>query len=215
MQKSDLQNTENFDLKELGQYIKHALFDHLLNTNISLDELVITVRLDSIVKVLTFLRDDPNCQFRQLIDICGSDFPEQTNRFCIVYNLLSLVHNCRVRIKLWTNEETQVPSVVEIFNSANWYEREVWDLFGIFFSNHPDLRRLLNDYGFDGHPLRKDFPLTGYVEVRYDDEQKRVVYEPVKLTQDFRVFDFLSPWEGLSPHEQKNKEIDSSSTDSN
>ena len=131
------------------------------------------------------------------MDVCGVDRPERTRRFDVVYNLLSLTHNRRIRVKLETDEETPVPSVVNVFSAANWWEREVWDLFGIYFSDHPDLRRILTDYGFDGHPLRKDFPLTGYVEVRYDDEQKRVVYEPVKLAQEFRRFDFLSPWEGV------------------
>ena len=132
------------------------------------------------------------------MDVCGVDWPERERRFDVVYNLLSLKLNQRVRVKIQTDETTPVPSVTAIFPSAGWYEREAWDLFGIFFSDHPDLRRLLTDYGFEGHPLRKDFPLTGYVEVRYDDEQKRVVYEPVKLTQDFRSFDFLSPWEGMT-----------------
>jgi len=146
-----------------------------------------------------FLRDDPNCQLKQLVDICGVDYPEKRERFCIVYNLLSLVHNQRVRIKVWTDEEEPIPSALEVFRSANWYEREIWDLFGVYFSDHPDLRRLLSDYGFEGHPLRKDFPLTGYLELRYDDEKKRVVYEPVKLVHEFKTFDFLSPWEGVQP----------------
>jgi NADH-quinone oxidoreductase subunit C len=133
------------------------------------------------------------------MDVCGADYPEREQRFDVVYNLLSLKHNQRVRVKAMTDEATPVPSVVSVFNSAGWFEREAWDLYGIFFSDHPDLRRILTDYGFQGHPLRKDFPLTGYVEVRYDQEQKRVIYEPVKLTQDFRTFDFLSPWEGMTP----------------
>jgi len=148
------------------------------------------------VQVLTLLRDDPNCMFKQLVDVCGVDWPDQDERFEVVYNLLSLKHNQRVRVRLTTSEDQPVPSVVEVFSSANWFEREVWDMYGVVFSGHPDLRRLLTDYGFEGHPLRKDFPLTGTMEVRYDDEQARVVYEPVRLTQDFRNFDFLSPWEG-------------------
>jgi NADH-quinone oxidoreductase subunit C len=160
-------------------------------------ELTIEVNWDAIVTVLTFLRDDTNCQFRQLIDICGVDYPGRERRFEVVYHLLSLRHNQRIRVKLSTDESTPVPSATGVFSAAGWWEREAWDLYGILFSGHPDLRRILTDYGFEGHPLRKDFPLTGHVEVRYDDEQKRVVYEPVKLTQEFRSFDFLSPWEGM------------------
>ena len=164
-----------------------------------LDELVITARAGSIVKLLTFLRDDTHCQFRQLVDLCGVDYPERDERFEVVYNLLSLSHNQRIRVKIAADEETPVPSVSGVFSAAGWYERETWDLYGIYFSDHPDLRRLLTDYGFEGHPLRKDFPLTGHVEVRYDEAQKRVVYDPVKLTQEFRNFDFMSPWEGMTP----------------
>ena len=169
-------------------------------------ELMIDARRESIVRVLTFLRDDSNCQFKLLVDVCGVDYPSRPERFEVVYNLLSLRHNQRVRVKIVAAEDTPVPSVTGVFSSAGWYERETWDLYGIFFSDHPDLRRLLTDYGFEGHPLRKDFPLTGYVEVRYDDEQKRVVYEPVKLVQEFRSFDFLSPWEGMTlPGDEKAK----------
>jgi NADH-quinone oxidoreductase subunit C len=184
-------------LKDLGDYVAEALPQEVLGTEIEFDELMLRVRPDLIVKVLTFLRDDVNCRFQQLMDLCGVDYPEREKRFEVVYNLLSLTHNMRVRVKVETDEETPVPSVSGVFSSATWWEREAWDLFGIYFSEHPDLRRIMTDYGFDGHPLRKDFPLTGYVEVRYDDEQKRVVYEPVKLTQEFRTFDFLSPWEGV------------------
>jgi len=184
-------------LKDLGDYIARALPQEVLKTDLRLGELEITVRRDAIVRLLKFLRDDVNCQFKQLMDLCGVDYPARETRFEVVYNLLSLVHNNRARVKIETDENTPVPSVAGVFSTANWFERETWDLFGIYFSDHPDLRRLLTDYGFEGHPLRKDFPLTGYVEVRYDDEQKRVVYEPVKLTQEFRSFDFLSPWEGL------------------
>jgi len=184
-------------LKDLGDYVAEALPQEVLGTKVEFDELIIRARRDLIVKVLTFLRDDVNCRFQQLMDLCGVDYPEREKRFEVVYNLLSLTHNMRVRVKVETDEETPVPSVSGVFSSATWWEREAWDLFGIYFSEHPDLRRIMTDYGFDGHPLRKDFPLTGYVEVRYDDEQKRVVYEPVKLTQEFRTFDFLSPWEGV------------------
>ena len=184
-------------LKDLGDYVAEALPQAVLGTEVEFDELMVRARPDLIVKVLTFLRDDVNCRFQQLMDLCGVDYPEREKRFDVVYNLLSLTHNMRVRVKVETDEETPVPSVNGVFSSATWWEREAWDLFGIYFSEHPDLRRIMTDYGFDGHPLRKDFPLTGYVEVRYDDEQKRVVYEPVKLTQEFRTFDFLSPWEGV------------------
>ncbi len=185
-------------LKELGDYIAAALFDDVLSVSERHDELMVVANGTSITRVLTFLRDDSQCEFKCLMDVCGVDWPERERRFDVVYNLLSLRLNQRVRVKVQTDEVTPVPSVTAVFPSAGWYEREAWDLYGIFFSDHPDLRRILTDYGFEGHPLRKDFPLTGYVEVRYDDEQKRVVYEPVKLTQDFRSFDFLSPWEGMT-----------------
>jgi NADH-quinone oxidoreductase subunit C len=159
-------------------------------------ELTLSVARDSIIEVLTFLRDDPGCQFEVLIDICGVDYPARVNRFDVVYHLLSPRLNQRVRVKLETDADTAVPSAVGVFPAADWFEREAFDMYGILFAGHPDLRRLLTDYGFEGFPLRKDFPLTGYVEVRYDDEQKRVVYEPVKLTQELRQFDFESPWEG-------------------
>lgn len=159
-------------------------------------EQTLTVAVADIVEVLTYLRDDAACQFAVLIDICGVDYPEREKRFEVVYHLLSPRLNKRVRVKLSTDETTPVASVNDIFPAANWYEREAYDMYGIRFSGHPDLRRLLTDYGFQGHPLRKDFPLTGFVEVRYDDDAKRVVYEPVKLNQEFRNFDFESPWEG-------------------
>jgi NADH-quinone oxidoreductase subunit C len=189
----------NQALKDLGDYIANALPNDVLSAEVKLDELIVTARAPAIVRVLTFLRDDTNCQFKLLMDVCGADYPQRELRFDVVYNLLSLKHNQRVRVKVMTDEVTPVPTVTTVFSSAGWCERETWDLYGIFFSDHPDLRRILTDYGFQGHPLRKDFPLTGYVEVRYDQEQKRVVYEPVKLTQDFRTFDFLSPWEGMTP----------------
>ena len=184
-------------IEDLGEYLADPLGDSVLATEIANGELTVEVAPVSIVKVLTFLRDDVNCQFKQLMDVCGVDFPERERRFNVVYHLLSMTQNTRIRLIIQTDEATPVPSVCSVFNSAAWFEREAWDLYGIFFSGHPDLRRILTDYGFEGHPLRKDFPLTGYVEVRYDDEQKRVVYEPVKLTQEFRNFDFLSPWEGM------------------
>ena len=184
-------------LQDLGEYIIDTFLDEIVERQLRLDELTVTVRRDDILEVLKVLRDDANCQFKQLVDVCGVDYPERETRFVVVYNRLSLTHNLRIRIKVWTDEDTPVPSACGLFSSANWWEREVWDLYGIYFSGHPDLRRILTDYGFEGHPLRKDFPLTGYVEMRYDDEQKRVVYEPVKLTQEFRTFDFLSPWEGV------------------
>jgi len=151
-----------------------------------------------VTRVLAFLRDDPTCLFEVLVDICGVDYPARPERFDVVYNLLSVKKNLRVRVKTTASEDTPVPSATGLFSAAGWFERETWDLYGIYFADHPDLRRLLTDYGFEGHPLRKDFPLTGYVEVRYDEEQKRVVYEPVKLKQEFRSFDFISPWEGMN-----------------
>ena len=186
-------------LKELGDYISDALGDAVEEITYQCNELIITIQRDRILGVLKFLRDDANCQFKQLMDLCGVDYPEKHKRFCIVYNLLSLSHNTRIRVKVWTDEDTPLDSATSLFSAAGWWEREAWDLFGIYFSGHSDLRRILTDYGFEGHPLRKDFPLTGYVELRYDDELKRVVYEPVKMTQEFRTFDFLSPWEGINP----------------
>jgi NADH-quinone oxidoreductase subunit C len=184
-------------LRDLGEYVRTTLPNDVQTVEVSRGELVVTVIRNSIVKVLTFLRNDSNCSFQQLMDVCGVDYPDRDERFEVVYNLLSLRHNQRIRVKVTTDEDTPVPSVTGVYSAAGWWEREVWDLYGVFFSDHPDLRRILTDYGFEGHPLRKDFPLTGYVEVRYDDEQKRVVYEPVRLPQAFRTFDFLSPWEGM------------------
>jgi NADH-quinone oxidoreductase subunit C len=190
-------------LKDLGDAIAAALPEHVVAVDLPLGELVVRVKPESVPTVLTYLRDDSQCLFKQLMDICGVDYPERPERFEVVYNLLSLKHNQRVRVKVVVGEDQPVPSVVSVFPCAAWYERETWDMYGVPFADNPDLRRLLTDYGFDGHPLRKDFPLTGFVEVRYDDEQKRVVYEPVKLTQDFRSFDFLSPWEGMLPGDEK------------
>jgi len=183
---------------DFGDYIAGELGDVVRSVDVVVGELVLEVERSAIVKVLTQLRDDVNCQFKLLMDVCGADYPERENRFDVVYHLLSITQNMRIRIKLRTDESTPVPSVTGVFAAANWWEREAWDMYGIYFSDHPDLRRILTDYGFEGHPLRKDFPLTGYVEVRYDDEQKRIVYEPVQLTQEFRSFDFMSPWEGMT-----------------
>jgi len=184
-------------LKDLGEYVAGQLPEDVREWTLERGELTVSARAEGIPKVLSFLRDDVNCRFKQLMDICGVDYPERDPRFEVVYNLLSLTNNNRIRVKVQTEEDTPVPTVTGVFSAANWWEREAWDLYGIYFTDHPDLRRILTDYGFQGHPLRKDFPLTGYVEIRYDDEKKRVVYEPVKLTQEFRNFDFLSPWEGV------------------
>lgn len=183
-------------LKELGDYIAAALTDEVNSTEVAHHELMVYATPSGIQKVAAFLKDDPACQFKVLIDICGVDYPERSRRFDVVYNLLSLTHNQRIRVKVQADEASPIPSISEVYSAAGWFEREVWDMYGVMFSDHPDLRRILTDYGFEGHPLRKDFPLTGFVEVRYDEDEKRVVYEPVKLTQEFRRFDFLSPWEG-------------------
>jgi NADH-quinone oxidoreductase subunit C len=185
-------------LKVLEGRISDLFGDVVLSSTIAHGQLTITIVREQIVPVATKLRDDDGCRFEVLIDICGVDYPERERRFDVVYHLLSVRRNLRLRIKLETDETAPVPSVVEIFPTANWFEREAYDMYGILFSGHPDLRRLLTDYGFQGFPLRKDFPLTGYVEMRYDDEQKRIIYEPVKLIQEFRSFDFESPWEGTS-----------------
>jgi NADH-quinone oxidoreductase subunit C len=183
-------------LDTLGTTVAGALGPAVTGHALAYGELTVTAQASDIVSVLRFLRDDPRCQFWCLIDITAVDWPSRQRRFDVVYHLLSPKHNARIRIKIETDEETPVSSVIEVFPSADWYEREIYDLYGVVFAGHPDMRRILTDYGFEGHPLRKDFPLTGFVEVRYDDELKRVVYEPVRLTQEFRNFDFLSPWEG-------------------
>jgi NADH-quinone oxidoreductase subunit C len=185
-------------LQQLGTHCQTSLGNAVQGSTIAHDELTLDVARDKIVDVLTFLRDDPKCRFEVLIDICGVDWPEREARFDVVYHLLSPRLNQRIRVKLKTDETSPVASVIGVFSAAGWFEREAYDMYGILFSGHPDLRRILTDYGFQGHPLRKDFPLTGYVEVRYDEEQKRVVYEPVELTQEFRTFDFESPWEGTN-----------------
>jgi len=184
-------------LNDLGSYIAAVLPQDVVDTRVSYGELVVQGRLATLTKLLTFLRDDSNCQFKVLVDLTAVDYPEREDRFELVYILLSLSQNQRIKVKLTVGEDVAVPTASEVFSAANWYERETWDMYGIYFSDHPDLRRILTDYGFEGHPLRKDFPLTGRVEVRYDETQKRVVYDPVSLTQDFRSFDFLSPWEGM------------------
>jgi len=183
-------------LVQLGQSIQAGCGGGIHGFKVEYDELTLLADRERIAEVLTFLRDDAALRFHQLVDICGADYPERPQRFDVVYHLLSMIKNHRVRVKIQTDEDTAVPTATHVFPSADWFEREAFDMYGIFFDGHPDLRRLLTDYGFHGYPLRKDFPMTGYVEVRYDDELKRVVYEPVKLTQEFRQFDFLSPWEG-------------------
>ena len=183
-------------LRELGDYITQALHEEVIESSVALGELTVRIQRTAVTRVMIFLRDDSNFQCKCLMDVCGVDYPERDERFDVVYNLLSLNHNLRIRVTLSCDAETPVPSVTSIFSAAGWWEREAWDLYGIYFSDHPDLRRILTDYGFEGHPLRKDFPLTGHVEMRYDADQKRVVYEPVSLPQEFRTFDFTSPWEG-------------------
>jgi len=196
-------------LKELSDHIVQAQGDVVSKAEIRLGELMLHTTPDKVIALLTHLRDDAKCLFKQLIDICGVDWPEREKRFDVVYNLLSVRNNQRIRVKLMTDEMTPVPSAATVYSSAGWFERETYDLYGVWFSDHPDLRRILTDYGFEGHPLRKDFPLTGFVELRWDDVQKRVVYEPVKLAQEFRRFDFLSPWEGapkVLPGDEKAQE---------
>ena len=195
-------------LETLATHLKAKLDGKIRDAVMAYGELTLSVEAAEIVGVLTFLRDDRQCQFVSFIDISGADYPSRPNRFDVVYHLLSPKQNLRVRVKVATDEVTMVPSVTSVYPGADWFEREAYDLYGILFSGHPDLRRLLTDYGFEGHPLRKDFPLTGFVEVRYDDEMKRVVYEPVELKQEFRNFDFLSPWEGTDyvlPGDEKAK----------
>jgi NADH-quinone oxidoreductase subunit C len=202
----DLAKGQDETLGELLTALEATLGAVLQGSQLAMGELSIEVAGSALPRVMTFLRDDPNMLFKELMDITAVDYPERDQRFEVVYHLLSLHHNQRLRVKARTDETTPVPSVSAVFRAASWFEREAWDMYGVLFSDHPDLRRILTDYGFEGHPLRKDFPLTGYVELRYDDEQKRVVQEPVKLRQDFRNFDFLSPWEGqggLLPGDEK------------
>ncbi|HKS89712.1 MAG TPA: NADH-quinone oxidoreductase subunit C, partial [Stellaceae bacterium] len=184
-------------LAALAAHVKAALPGAVLASETRYGELCLAVEREALLRVLGFLRDDPKCRFTVLCDVCGVDYPDRARRFDVVYNLLSVTLNQRIRLKIETDEDTPVPSATGLYSSAGWWERETWDLYGIYFSDNPDLRRILTDYGFEGHPLRKDFPLTGYVELKYDEDQKRVVYEPVRLKQEFRSFDFLSPWEGM------------------
>ena len=184
------------ELEKLGQTIANALGSAVTAHQVVLGELSITTTAADLIQVMRFLRDDERCQFVSFLDVTAVDWPSRERRFDVVYHLLSPRKNCRIRVKVEVAEGASVPSIIDIFPGANWFERETYDLYGVPFTGHPDMRRLLTDYGFEGHPLRKDFPLTGFVEVRYDDEQKRVVYEKVSLTQEFRNFDFLSPWEG-------------------
>ena len=183
-------------LEDLGQVLATSLGGSVVGHWVENGELVVTASARDIVKVMMFLRDDPRCAFVCFIDITAVDWPQRERRFDVVYHLLSPTRNHRIRVKVETDERTPVPSIIDVFPGASWFERETYDLYGVMFTGHPDMRRLLTDYGFQGHPLRKDFPLTGFVEVRWDDEQKRVVYDKVRLAQEFRNFDFLSPWEG-------------------
>ncbi|MER8566831.1 MULTISPECIES: NADH-quinone oxidoreductase subunit C [unclassified Mesorhizobium] len=195
-------------LNSLSTYLGEKLSGRVKDAVLAYGELGISVEPGDLIDVVTFLRDDQRCQFISIIDVCGADYPSRPKRFDVVYHLLSPKQNLRIRIKVQADEETLVPSLTAVYPGADWFERETYDLYGVLFSGHPDLRRILTDYGFEGHPLRKDFPLTGFVEVRYDDEAKRVIYEPVELKQEFRNFDFLSPWEGTDyvlPGDEKAK----------
>ena len=183
-------------LAELGESIKTALSGAVAEYAVAFDQLTITVDAAKIVEVVKFLRDDPSCRFVSIIDVTAVDYPGREKRFDVIYHFLSPTLNARIRVRAEADETTQVPSIIDTFPGADWFERECYDLYGVIFTGHPDMRRLLTDYGFEGHPLRKDFPLTGFVEVRYDDQEKRVLYDPVRLNQEFRKFDFLSPWEG-------------------
>ncbi|GAB5436471.1 NADH-quinone oxidoreductase subunit C [Falsiruegeria mediterranea] len=183
-------------LKELGTHIELKRSDCVLAWDVTHDELNVDVTPSNIVGLIEFLKSDPTCKFSTLVDITGVDYPERAKRFDVVYHLLSMYQNQRIRLRVSIREDDMVPSIIDVHPSANWFEREVFDMFGILFTGHPDLRRILTDYGFRGYPLRKDFPTTGYTEVRYDEAQKRVVYEPVSLVQEYRQFDFMSPWEG-------------------
>ena len=183
-------------LEALQQHVATLLGDRVEASVIAYSELTLTLHRETILDAVRLLHDDQGTRFISIIDVCGADYPGRDERFEVVYHLLSPTRNNRIRLKIHTDDESPVPSITPVFPGADWFERETYDLYGILFSGHPDLRRILTDYGFDGHPLRKDFPTTGYVEVRYDEERKRVVYEPVKLAQEFRQFDYLSPWEG-------------------
>jgi NADH-quinone oxidoreductase subunit C len=196
-------------LDALGQTIVGALPGAATGHSVAFGQLTVTVEAARIVDVVRHLRDDPACRFVNITDVTAVDHPSREKRFDVIYHFLSPTLNTRIRLRAEADETTQVPSIIDVFPGADWFERETWDLYGVMFTGHPDMRRLLTDYGFDGHPLRKDFPLTGFVEVRYDDEVKRVVYEPVRLAQEFRNFDFLSPWEGTDyviPGDEKAKQ---------
>ena len=196
-------------LKDLAAYIKERLDAQVQDAVVAFGDLTVHVEPADLIAVLEFLKNDVQCRFVSIIDICGADYPAREKRFDVVYHLLSPYTNQRIRLKVRTDEDNPIPSATEVFPGADWFERETYDLYGVLFTGHPDLRRILTDYGFEGHPLRKDFPLTGFVEVRYDDEVKRVVYEPVELKQEFRNFDFLSPWEGTDyvlPGDEKAKQ---------
>jgi NADH-quinone oxidoreductase subunit C len=196
-------------MEDLKDHILDQLGDAVNSAEIEFGELLINIRRAEIVRVITFLRDDPICKFASLIDICGVDYPSRERRFDVVYHLLSMAHNTRIRVKATTDETHPISSIVTVFPNADWYEREAFDMYGIIFDEHPDLRRILTDYGFEGYPLRKDFPLSGFVEVRYDEERKSVIYEPVNLPQEYRSFDFMSPWEGAKyvlPGDEKSEE---------
>ncbi|GGD83323.1 MULTISPECIES: NADH-quinone oxidoreductase subunit C [Rhizobium] len=196
-------------LTELASYLGEARGNLVAASQTKYGELTVTTTGENLVALLTFLRDDAKCGFVNLIDICGVDWPQRELRFDVVYHLLSPKKNLRIRVKVATDEDTPVPSACAVYPGADWFERETWDMYGVLFTGHPDLRRILTDYGFEGHPLRKDFPTTGFVEVRYDDAAKRVVYEPVELKQEFRNFDFMSPWEGTDyvlPGDEKAKQ---------
>ena len=195
-------------LNELAGYLTEVRSALISSSEIKYGELNVTTTAENVIALLTFLRDDAKCGFVNMTDICGVDWPQRVERFDVVYHLLSPKKNLRIRVKVPVGEDQPVPSACGIYPGADWFERETWDMYGVLFTGHPDLRRILTDYGFEGHPLRKDFPTTGFVEVRYDDAAKRVVYEPVELKQEFRNFDFLSPWEGTDyvlPGDEKAK----------
>ena len=183
-------------LSSLGEKIVAALGGKASGYTVAFSQLTVTVQAEQIVDVVKYLRDDPSLRFVNITDVTAVDHPGREKRFDVVYHFLSPILNTRIRVRAEADETTQVPSIIEVFPGADWFERETYDLYGVIFTGHPDMRRILTDYGFEGHPLRKDFPLTGFVEVRYDDQEKRVLYEPVRLNQEFRKFDFLSPWEG-------------------
>jgi NADH-quinone oxidoreductase subunit C len=196
---SDVQNTDDQQveaLNELGALLELKRPDCVASYSVEHGELTVNVALAALVGLVEFLKTDRNCRFSTLVDITAVDYPSREKRFDMVYHFLSMYQNTRIRLRVMLREEEMVPSIVSVYPAANWFEREVYDMYGILFSGHPDLRRILTDYGFRGHPLRKDFPTTGYTEVRYDEVEKRVVYEPVSLTQEYRQFDFMSPWEG-------------------